>query len=76
MEDLIADERFAGHQYLSFELRERDGSRVFGPANGSLWQINEERVGPNHVLLGLMTFIDESYNNLSTRRACRASHLR
>ena len=35
MEDLIADERFAGHQYLSFERREHNGSRVFGPANGS-----------------------------------------
>ena len=63
MEDLIADERFAGHQYLSFELRERDGFRMFGPANGSLWwQINQECVGSDRVLLGLVTFIDESYN--------------
>ena len=63
MEDLIAEERFAGHQYLSFELRERDGCRVFGPANSSLWwQINQERVGFDRVLLGLVTFIDESYN--------------
>ena len=68
MECLISDERFAGHQYLSFELRERDGFRMFGPANGSLWwQINQESVGSDRVLLGLVTFIDESYNkkNLS-----------
>ena len=63
MECLIADERFAGHQYLSFELRERNGFRMFGPANGSLWwQINQESVGSDRVLLGLLTFIDESYN--------------
>ena len=66
MENLIADERFASHKYLSLERREHNGSRVFGPANGSLsWQINEERVGPNRVLLGqvgLVTFLDESYN--------------
>jgi hypothetical protein len=34
---LISDKRFEGHQYLEFDLRERDGCRVFGPANGSLW---------------------------------------
>ena len=45
------DERFASHQYLSFELRGPDGSRVFGPASGSSWwQIDEERVGPDRVL--------------------------
>jgi hypothetical protein len=68
MECLIADERFAGHQYLSFELRERDGFRMFGPANNSVWwQIIQESVGSDSVLLGLVTFIDESYNkkNLS-----------
>ena len=36
MEDLTADERFACHQYLSFERQEHNGTRVFGPANGSL----------------------------------------
>ena len=66
MEDLTADERFASHQHLSFERRKHNGSRVFGAANGSLWlQINEERVGPNRVLLGLMMFINESYNKMS-----------
>ena len=30
MEVLIADERLAGHQYLSFELREHDGFRIEG----------------------------------------------
>ena len=73
MEDLIADEQFASHQYLSFKRREHDGSRVFGPANGSLWwQINEERVGPNRVLLGLVMFIDESYNKKSM--SCEAMY--
>ena len=37
MECLISDKRFEGHQYLEFDLRERDGCPVFGPANGSLW---------------------------------------
>jgi hypothetical protein len=66
MECLISDKRFAGHQYLEFDLRERDGCRVFGPANGSLWwQINQERVGADRVLLGLVAFLDESYNKKS-----------
>ena len=70
MECLISDKRFACHQYLEFDLREhdhrRDGCRVFGPANGSLWwQINQERVGADRVLLGLVSFLDESYNKKS-----------
>ncbi len=66
MECLISDKRFAGHQYLEFDLRERDGCRVFGPANGSLWwKINQERVGADRVLLGLVAFLDESYNKKS-----------
>lgn len=66
MENLIADNRFAGHQYLSFEVCELGGCRVFGPANGSLWwQINQELVGADRVLLGLVIFIDESYNKKS-----------
>ena len=66
MECLISDKRFAGHQYLEFDLRERDGCRVFGPANGSLWwQINQERVGADRVLLGLVAFLDESYKKKS-----------
>ncbi len=66
MECLISDKRFAGHQYLEFDLRERDGCRVFGPANCSLWwQINQERVGADRVLLGLVAFLDEPYNKKS-----------
>jgi hypothetical protein len=79
MECLISDKRFAGHQYLEFDLRERDGCCVFGPANGSLWwQINQERVGADHVLLGLVAFLDEYLaswlflTNRIIRRACRA----
>ena len=35
---------------------------MFGPANGSLWwQINEERIDPDRVLLGLVIFIDEYF---------------
>ena len=72
MEDLIADERFAGHQYLSFELRERDGFRMFGPANGSLWwQINQKCVGSDRVLLGLVThFRTLTSANRSTGERC------
>ena len=58
---------------LQIEDRLIQGSRVFGPANGSLWwQINEERVGPNRVLLGLVMFIDESYNKKSM--SCEAMY--
>ena len=54
LEDLIADAGYAGHQYLSFELLERDGYRVFGPANSTVWwQINAELIGPDRVLIGL-----------------------
>ena len=69
MECLISDKRFAGHQYLEFDLRERDGCRVFGPANGSLWwQINQERVSEDRVLFGQWFLL----TNRIIRRACRA----
>ena len=80
---LVSDKRFAGHQYLEFDLRERDGCRVFGPANGSLWwQINQERVGADRVLrgstrsvseqiafYGLVAFLDD---RKAARMTCRA----
>ena len=33
VENLVFDVRYNGYQYLSFELLERNGERVFGPAN-------------------------------------------
>ncbi len=43
----------------------RRGRRC-NPANGSLWwQINQERVGADCVLLGLVAFLDESYKKKS-----------
>jgi hypothetical protein len=70
MECLVSDKRFEGHQYLEFDLRERDGFRVFGPANGSVWwQINQERVGADRVLLGLVAFLDD---RKAARMTCRA----
>ena len=37
VEDLVGDPRFNGYQYLSFQLLERNGQRVFGPANSGIW---------------------------------------
>jgi hypothetical protein len=63
LEDLIADGQYAGYQYLSFELVERDGCRAFGPANSTVWwQINAELIGPDKVLLGIVIFTDGSWN--------------
>jgi len=63
LEDLIADEQYAGYQYHSFELVERDNCRSFGPANSSVWwQINAELIGPDKVLLGIIVFTDGSWN--------------
>ena len=62
VEDLVADPRYNGFQYLSFELLERNGQRVFGPANsGVWWQINARDVGTNIVLVALVVFEDESF---------------
>ena len=36
VEDLVADVRFNGCQYLSFELLERNSERAFGPANSGV----------------------------------------
>ena len=48
--------------YSTFELLERNGQRVFGPANSSVWrQINARAVGPDNVLLGMVIFEDESF---------------
>jgi hypothetical protein len=66
VECLLADEGYAGYQYLSFEYLERNGSRVFGPANSTLWwQINAELIGPDHVLVGIVVFTDGSWNKNS-----------
>ena len=77
LEDLIADAGYAGHQYLSFELLERDGYRVFGPANSTVWwQINAELIGPDRVLIGLAAYIDESWNKRNmTCESCYGEHL-
>lgn len=63
MEDLVADGEYAGYQYLSFELLERDNCRAFGPANSSVWwQINAELIGIDKVLLAIIIFTDGSWN--------------
>ena len=63
VEDLVDDVRNNGYQYLSFELLERNGDRVFGPANlGVWWQINAHEVGSGNVLLALIVFNDASCN--------------
>ena len=62
IEDLVADTAFAGYQYISYEPVERDGVRYFTNANGCVWwQINVHLIGPDHVLLGLIAYTDESW---------------
>jgi len=62
IEDLLADPRFKDCQYLSFEMLERDGVRVFGAANGGVWwQINAQLIGPENVLIGIIIFTDGSW---------------
>ena len=66
VEGLLADEGYAGYQYLSFEYLQRNGSRVFGPANTTVWwQINAEVIGPDRVLIGIVVFTDGSWNKNS-----------
>ena len=77
VEDLLADEGYAGHQYISFELLEHDGYRVIGPANSTVWwQINAELIGPDRVLVGIVAYIDGSWNrkHLSCE-SCYGEHL-
>ena len=41
---------------------ERNGQRVFGPANlGVWWQINAREVGSDNVLLAVIAFEDASF---------------
>ena len=62
IEDLLADPRFKGCQFLSFEIQERNGVRIFGAANGGVWwQINSLLVGPENVLIGIIIFTDGSW---------------
>ena len=62
VQEMVADPRYNDFQYLSFELLERNGQRVFGPANsGVWWQINARVVGSDNVLVALVVFEDESY---------------
>ena len=43
IEDLFADPRFKDCQYLSFEMQEHNGVRIFGAVNSGLWlQINAQ----------------------------------
>ena len=62
IEDLLADPRFKDCQYVSFELLEKDGVRIFGNANGGVWwQINAQLIGPENVLIGIIIFTDGSW---------------
>ena len=46
-----------GFQYLLFELPERNGQRVFKPANsGVWWQISASELGSDNVLLAFVVF--------------------
>ena len=50
-----------GFQYLSFELLEQNGQRVFKPANSGIWwQISASELGSENVLLAFVVFKDES----------------
>ena len=50
-----------GFQYLSFELLEQNGPRVFKPANsGVWWQVSASEFGSDNVLLAFVVFEDAS----------------
>jgi len=50
-----------GFQYLSFELLEQNGQRVFKPANsGVWWQVSASELGSDNVLLAFVVFEDAS----------------
>ena len=67
VEDLVGDPRFNGYQYLSFQLLERNGQRVFRPANsGVWWQINARAVGSDNVSVAQVVFEDASFAILRT----------
>ena len=60
--DLLADVRFNGYQYLSFDLLVQNGQWVFGPANsGVWWQINAREVGSDNVLVAFGVLEDEPF---------------
>ena len=60
--DLVANLRLNGFQYLSFELLEQNGQRVFGPVNsGVWWQKNAREVNSDNVLLAFVIFEDVSF---------------
>ena len=74
VKDLMADVRYNGYQYLSFELLERNGEWVFGPAiSGVWWQINAREVGYDNVLLALIVFEDASTQTREPRYCIFAS---
>jgi hypothetical protein len=62
IEDLLADPRFKDCQYVSFEMHERGGVRIFGAANGGVWwQLNVQLIGPKNVLIWIIIFTDDSW---------------
>ena len=62
IEDLLADPRFKICQYVSFEMQERNGVRIFGAANGGVWwQINAQLMGSENVLIRIIIFTDGSW---------------
>ncbi len=61
--ELVADERFAGHQHFRFEItRNKAGERVLGPSNGAMsFQIAQEKFGSDCVPLSIVIYIDGSF---------------
>ena len=62
VEGILADLGFRNRQYLYFEYREKNGERMFGPANGGIWwQITVRQIGSGHVLIAIVVFQDGSW---------------
>ncbi len=62
IEDLLADRVPGNCQYLSFEMHERNGVRIFGAADGGVWRhLNAQLIGPENVLIRIIIFTDGSW---------------
>ena len=63
VQDLLCDERQAGHQHFQFQkYMDSRGIRVFSEGNGSLsYQAAAAKIGPNKVPLSVVLYLDGTY---------------
>ena len=70
MRDLLADERYRGHQKYGFSKDMQNGQRVFSSSTGGLsFQRAQDDVGPDTAVVSIVIFIDGTYvkNNIPVR---------